>query len=185
MDVFIKNPNQSFNYKQLSTRLGVNNDNTRRMITEVLYELVGEERLVELSRGKFRLQEQTSLATGILVMSKDGSGEVTTDDNREIFIPDFRLNHALHGDRVEISIYRHRRMGLLEGEVIRVIERAKRNFVGTISLLRNHAFVAPDNKLMPYDILFPMLNLGISKMAKRLLCKLPIGLPGKRTQMEK
>ncbi|HOW20977.1 MAG TPA: ribonuclease R [Tenuifilaceae bacterium] len=172
MDVFIKNPNQSFNYKQLSTRLGLNNDNTRRMITEVLYELVGEERLVELSRGKFRLQEQTSLATGILVMSKDGSGEVTTDDNREIFIPDFRLNHALHGDRVEISIYRHRRMGLLEGEVIRVIERAKRNFVGTISLLRNHAFVAPDNKLMPYDIFIPHVELRDIKNGQKVIVQI-------------
>ncbi|HOY72887.1 MAG TPA: RNB domain-containing ribonuclease, partial [Tenuifilaceae bacterium] len=172
MDVFIKNPNQSFNYKQLSTRLGLNNDNTRRMITEVLYELVGEERLVELSRGKFRLQEQTSLATGILVMSKDGSGEVTTDDNREIFIPDFRLNHALHGDRVEISIYRHRRMGLLEGEVIRVIERAKRNFVGTISLLRNHAFVVPDNKLMPYDIFIPHVELRDIKNGQKVIVQI-------------
>jgi ribonuclease R len=172
MDVFIKNPGQSFNYKQLSTRLGVNDDSTRRMITAVLYELLGEERLVELSRGKFQLQEQESLATGVLVMSKDGTGEVTTDDNREIFIPDFRLNHALHGDRVEISIYRHRRMGLLEGEVIRVIERAKRNFVGTISLLRNHAFVVPDNKLMPHDIFIPRVDPNLVKNGQKVIVQI-------------
>ncbi len=158
IDLMLANPDNNYNYKQISNKLGVSDEPTRRMVNEILYELAQEERIEELQRGKFRAVMQSPLVVGIIEMNPDGSADVTTDDNKEIFIPDFRLNHALHGDRVEVSVYRHRRRGLLDGEVVRVIERAKRNFVGTISIIRNHAFVIPDNKLMPYDIFIPRVD---------------------------
>lgn len=159
IDVFADKPGQSFNYKQLATIIGIKDDPTRRMITDILYELAQEERIVELFRGKFKMEMQNMIVVGILEMNNDGTADVMTEDNREIFIPEFRLNRALHGDKVEISVYRHRRRGLFEGEVIQVIERAKRNFVGTITLGRDFAFVVPDNRLMPYDIFIPKEEL--------------------------
>lgn len=158
-DLLLENPAQSYNYRQVANKIGVKDDALLKMISEILYELVADEKVEELYKGKFRAVQQDMLVVGELEMNTDGSAEVFTNDNREIFIPDFRQNHALHGDRVEVSVYRHRRRGLLEGEVIRIIERAKRNFVGTISFVRNHAFVIPDNKLMPYDIFIPRVEL--------------------------
>lgn len=158
-DLLLENPAQSYNYRQVANKIGVKDDALLKMISEILYELVADEKVEELYKGKFRAVQQDMLVVGGLEMNTDGSAEVFTNDNREIFIPDFRQNHALHGDRVEVSVYRHRRRGLLEGEVIRIIERAKRNFVGTISFVRNHAFVIPDNKLMPYDIFIPRVEL--------------------------
>lgn len=158
-ELFQENPTNLYNYKQVSNKLGVSDEPTRRMVNEILYELALEGQVEELQRGKFRAVMQNLLAVGILEMNPDGSADVTTDDNREIFIPDFRLNHALHGDKVQVSVYRHPRRGLLEGEVVRIIERAKRNFVGTISFVGKKAFVVPDNKLMPYDIFIPKVEL--------------------------
>lgn len=172
IDVFADKPGQSLNYKQIATILSVKDDPTRRMITEILYELVQEERVVELYRGKFKMQEQNMLVIGILEMNNDGTADVTTEDNREIFIPEFKLNHALHGDKVEIAIYRHRRRGLFEGEVIRVIERAKRNFVGTITLGRDFAFVIPDNRLMPYDIFIPKVEFNDVKNGQKVIVQI-------------
>lgn len=163
IDIMRANPEQSFNYRQLANRIGIKNEPVRRMVTEVLYELVVEESIEELYVGKFRVVKQNMLVVGTVAMNTDGSAALDADDGREIFIPDFRLNHALHGDRVEVQVYRQRRRGLLEGEVVRIIERAKRNFVGTIQLMRNHAILVPDNKLMPYDIFLPKEELkGVS-----------------------
>jgi len=159
IDLMLSTPNNIYNYKQISNKIGVSDELTRRMVNEILYELAHDGFAEELQRGKFRAVMQNALAVGILDMNSDGSADVTTDDNREIFIPDFRLKHALHGDKVQISIYRQRRRGLLEGEVVRIIERAKRNFVGAIKFVGKNAFVVPDNKLMPYDIFIPKVEL--------------------------
>ena len=159
IELMLSTPNNIYNYKQISNKIGVSDEPTRRMVNEILYELAHDGFAEELQRGKFRAVMQNALAVGILDMNSDGSADVTTDDNQEIFIPDFRLNHALHGDKVQISIYRQRRRGLLEGEVVRIIERAKRNFVGAIKFVGKNAFVVPDNKLMPYDIFIPKVEL--------------------------
>lgn len=171
-DLLLANPTNIYNYKQVSNKIGVSDDYTRRMVNEILYELALEGLAEELQRGKFRAVMQNALAIGILEMNPDGSADVTTEDNREIFIPDFRLNHALHGDKVQISIYRQRRRGLLEGEVVRVIERAKRNFVGTINFVGKNAFVVPDNKLMPYDIFIPKVELKDVRNGQKVIVQI-------------
>jgi ribonuclease R len=171
-DLLLANPSKIFNYKQVSNKLGVGDDITRRMVNELLYELAQEGFAEELQRGKFRAVMQNALVVGTLEMNPDGSADVITDDNREIFIPDFRLNHALHGDRVQISIYRQRRRGLLEGEVVRIIERAKRNFVGAIHFVGKNAFVIPDNKLMPYDIFIPKVELKDVRNGQKVIVQI-------------
>ncbi|MCB8965156.1 MAG: ribonuclease R [Bacteroidales bacterium] len=185
IDVFADKPGQSFNYKQLATILAIKDDPTRRMITEILYELVQEERVVELYRGKFKMEMQNLLAVGTLEMNNDGTADVTTEDGREIFIPEFRLNRALHGDKVEISIYRHRRRGLLEGEVIRVVERAKRNFVGTITVGKDFAFVVPDNRLMPYDIFIPKIELSEVQNGQKVIVQITEWIAGDKNPIGK
>ncbi|QKG78884.1 ribonuclease R [Tenuifilum thalassicum] len=171
-DLLLANPSKIFNYKQVSNKLGVGDDITRRMVNELLYELAQEGFAEELQRGKFRAVMQNALVVGTLEMNPDGSADVITEDNREIFIPDFRLNHALHGDRVQISIYRQRRRGLLEGEVVRIIERAKRNFVGAIHFVGKNAFVIPDNKLMPYDIFIPKVELKDVRNGQKVIVQI-------------
>jgi len=89
------------------------------MITEVLYELLAGGTLEEVYAGKFKLKAQAGYSTGIIEINKDGTAEVTTEDNREIFIPEFRLNHALHGDKVQILITHRMRRNLPEGDVVK------------------------------------------------------------------
>lgn len=155
MGVFQSHPTYSYNYKQMATELNVKDDPTRIMITEIMYDLVGEERLVEIYAGKFKLSEKNALVQGKLSMNTDGTANVLTDDGREIFISSIKLNHALHGDRVEIATFRHKQRGLLEGEVISVVQRSMQQLVGIIQIEGSTAFVIPDSKFIPHDIFIP------------------------------
>jgi hypothetical protein len=86
---------------------------------------------------------------GILDMNSDGSGDVTSETTRS-FLSRLQLNHAYMATRYKISIYGQRRRAGL-GEVVRIIERAKRNLWDAIKFVGKNAFVVPDNMLMPYD----------------------------------
>ncbi len=172
LQIFANNPTYTYNYKQLAKLLDIKDDGPRKMITEILYELLAGNTLDEVYAGKFKLKALAGYSTGIIEMNNDGTAQVITDDNREIFIPEFRLNHALHGDKIQILITHRMRRNLPEGEVIKVIERAKRNFVGTISLEKNYAFLIPDNKQMPYDIFIAQKDLKAAKNGQKVIARI-------------
>lgn len=172
LQIFANNPTYTYNYKQLAKLLDIKDDGPRKMITEILYELLAGNTLDEVYAGKFKLKALAGYSTGVIEMNNDGTAQVITDDNREIFIPEFRLNHALHGDKVQILITHRMRRNLPEGEVIKVIERAKRNFVGTISLEKNYAFLIPDNKQMPYDIFIAQKDLKAAKNGQKVIARI-------------
>jgi len=172
LELFASKPSNTYNYKQIAKHLGIKDDGPRRMIVELLYELMIGGTLEEVYTGKFKLKALAGYAIGIVEMNPDGTAEVQTEDNREIFIPEFRLNHALHGDKVQILVTHHRRRNLPEGEVVKVLERAKRNFVGTISLEKNYAFLIPDNKQMPFDIFIAQKDLKKAKNGQKVIARI-------------
>jgi len=172
MRIFTSSSMQNFNYKQLAKQLEVKDDHNRRIINEILYELAFADILDEIYPGKFKLKISATYTEGVLEMYTDRTANVITDDKREIFISEHKLNHALHGDRVQIIVLPSKRRGLFEGEVVNVIERAKRNFVGTISLEKNYAFLIPDNKLMHTDIFIPNHALKNVRNGQKVIARI-------------
>jgi ribonuclease R len=172
LGVFSASPEQSLNYKQLSKALSIKDNHGKRLITEILYELTLQEVLKEVYTGKFILKTKVGYHEGIIEMERDGNAKVVTSDNQEIFIPEYNLNHALHGDKVRVTIAPNRKRNRTEAEVIEIIERAKRQFVGSVQLEKNYAFVVPDNKLMPHDIFIPKEGLKGLKNGQKVIVRI-------------
>ncbi|MDD3891028.1 MAG: RNB domain-containing ribonuclease, partial [Bacteroidales bacterium] len=172
MSIFTSNSSQSLNYRQLSKDLGAKDPTSKRLINEVLYELADQGVLKEVYRGKFILSMVSPEIEGIVEMERDGSAHVVTDDNQEISVSEHNLNHALHGDRVKVALVPKHRKKRAEAEVVEVISRAKRTFVGRIELERNYAFVITDTKLMPYDIFIPKDGIAKAKNGQKVIAQI-------------
>ncbi len=114
--------------------------------------------------------------SGTVDMTASGSMYVVVDqeDMPDIFV-DFRNGgHALDGDKVEVVLMRRKRGGSgrdgihgskkgarrggavgggrLEGEVVRVLERSRRNYVGVLDISEHAVFLKPDTRKIPVDI---------------------------------
>lgn len=163
MSIFSSDPSKSFNYKQLSQVLGIKDVSTRRLINEVLYDLADQGLLKEVYRGKFKIAVVATQMEGVIRMESDGNGYVVTDDGQEVYISEYNLNHALHGDRVKVALVVRHKKKRTEAEVVDIIERADRTYVGRIEMEPNYAFVVPVSKIMPYDVFIPK---GASANAK-------------------
>lgn len=172
MGIFSSDPSQSLNYKQIAQQLEAKDATSKRLISEVLYELAELGALREVYRGKFMVKQLSAALEGVVEMENDGNAYVITDDNQEVFVPEYNLNHALHGDRVKVAITPKRRRKRMEAEVVEVVERAKRTFVGKIEVEKNYAFVIPDNKLMPYDIFIPKESLNKAKTGQKVIARI-------------
>lgn len=99
---------------------------------------------------------------GVVQMLASGSLYVVVEGaDKDIFVDRRNASRALDGDRVRVAITRRRASGDPEGQVVEVLQRADRNFVGTIEKTRSHAFVRVASKDMPVDI---FIDKGVDKL---------------------
>ncbi|MDT8415567.1 MAG: ribonuclease R [Flavobacteriaceae bacterium] len=156
-----QDPNQSFNYKQVAARLEMTDANSRNHITKALVELVALGIIQEESRGKYKTIARKDTVIGTMDVSTRGGGYVIIEDwEDDVFVPPFNMNKALHGDQVEIYVYRRRKNKKIEGEVIKVLKRKKTEFVGVLNLQKNFGFVVCSDIRMYTDIFVPISKIN-------------------------
>ncbi len=160
IEIFRKNHSKSYNYKQISTLLGIKEGDKRKLVLTVLMELAHEGLLHESPRGKFKIKADRPYIEGIVDMTARGSAYIISPDiDDDVFISPKNLNHALNGDKVKVYLYARRKSSKPEGEVVEILERHKTDFVGTIELSAHFAFLIPDDQKMPVDIFIPKEKL--------------------------
>jgi ribonuclease R len=77
---------------------------------------------------------------------------ISDRENITVEIPTRQINTAISGDKVEIKLFKKNKNGFHEGEVLRVLDRAKNNFVGVIEISKKGLFVIPDDRKMKVPI---------------------------------
>jgi ribonuclease R len=91
------------------------------------------------SRGK------QDLRTGRLTINPRGFGFVVTDEKGpDVFVPPPALGNALHGDRVRVRASPSPKG--LDGQVVEVLERAVHFVGGQLHVMREGAFIEPDDE---------------------------------------
>lgn len=113
--------------------------------------------------------------SGTIAITAKGTGYVTPlgtigkknkDEDIEI---DFKhLNTALHGDTVEISLL-PRSSKRLQGEVVKVVIRAKTNFAGVLENENGIFYLRPDDTKMYTDIIVAEKNLNKAKHGDKVM----------------
>lgn len=128
----------------------------------VLDELLAENKIQISKRGKYTKGSRAML-TGTFIGNSRGFGFVELDGKAEnptledIFIPEEKINGAMHQDKVEIELLkRPQGKQRQEGQIVRIIERGFHQIVGSYQAGRNYGFVIPDNQKIAEDIFIPI-----------------------------
>ena len=175
LSILKKDRNQSFNYKQIAAKLGVNDSNSRNQIIKKLAQLKAKNEIEEVDRGKFKAIVNTEYHIGILDLSAKGNGYIICDDFEEdVFIASNNINKALNGDQVEFYAYKRRHRGKSEGEITNIISRSKTEYVGKIQIhdKKNFAFVVCDSNKMYKDIFVPINKINKAQDGDKVLVSL-------------
>ncbi|NOR28025.1 MAG: ribonuclease R [Lutibacter sp.] len=160
LQILNQSPDNSFNYKQISSKLSLSDANARNQIIQKLEELKGQQKVEEVERGKFKILPLDKYYIGTIDATTNGNGYFICDDlEHDIYIPARNLNKALDKDTVKIYLYNRRNSKKQEGDVVEVIKRFKTEFVGVLQLNRNFGFVIPDDSKMYADIFIPQNKL--------------------------
>lgn len=112
---------------------------------------------------------------GLISINTKGVGFFDKDPNEKnradsIEIQPININRALHGDTVEIALTGEKIKNREQGKVLKVVKRAKDEFVGVVIMKEGKAFVSPDDKRLYVDI--PLLDGEVAEDGMKLLVKI-------------
>lgn len=123
-----------------------------------LNELEDKGEIVRTRKNRFGLPEKMNLVKGHLQMNKKGFAFLIPDDeNRsDVYIHHSDLSSAMNNDVVLVRLEKKSEDGdRPEGTVIRILERAITEVVGTFENNKAFGFVIADDKRIPNDIFIP------------------------------
>ena len=184
LKIFANNPFDSFNHKQIESRIGAHDKGTRQLVMATILELAESRILVEdeNARGKYKINPKNinddllpkNYLIGTIDMKQSGKAYVIPqdDDREDVQISANNTNHALHGDTVKVLMFPQRKMRKPEGQVAEIIKRARTRFVGVIQKQDRFAFMVSDNRTMPIDIFIPLSDLGGAEDGEKVLVEM-------------
>ena len=109
---------------------------------------------VAAARGRKTKSRSFPVYTGKVQMTRDGFIFVIVEgQDEDIYVKSTRTRNALHGDTVRVMVLKeHGRDRRREGEVVEILERSQKPFVGILHFVGAQAWVLMQSRNMPYDI---------------------------------
>ena len=104
---------------------------------------------------------------GTAMMSREGFVFVRIEGQEEdVFVKASKTRGALHGDTVRVAVTQERvgNVRRRSGEIVAIVERSKKPFVGILHIVGKQAWVLMSSKTMPYDISVPVPEGGVRGM---------------------
>ncbi len=174
---FKKSITHPVSFKDICVRLELV-PSERRKLKRILREIISDGEIVRTRKGLYGPAEEMHLVTGVFEAHREGYGFVILEKpgERDIFIPSRGTAGAMDNDRVVARIENRQRR---EGRIIRVLQRASTQVVGTfesgISAGRRAGgfFVRPKKRrAIPFDIYISPKDKGKAKDGDNVIAEI-------------
>lgn len=147
--------------KQIAASLDARGGAVKTLYT-TLDDLEKTGRIARIRHNRYVLPREANLRSGIIQMHSKGFGHLLSEEPGvpDIFIAPSNTGTAMHRDRVLVreipGALRRRRPrdedDRSEGEVVRILERANANIVGTLERSAKFLYVIPDDPRLPQNV---------------------------------
>ncbi len=133
----------------------------RKPLHNLLTELTKKKILKQTDKHHYRLGPKHGLAEGIVDQSSRGFGFVTgltskiapPNYSKDPFLSPANMRSALHGDRVLIRVFKVKKDGRPEAEVLSILERGRDRLAGFVSKEGRQVIVTPEDPRYPFSII--------------------------------
>jgi len=90
-----KNPNKTFNYKQIAADLNITDQSQKLMINTILEELKATDTVEETERGKFKVKNTERFITGKVDMTASGTAYIVSEEVEEDVMIQQKKKHPM------------------------------------------------------------------------------------------
>lgn len=190
-----------YNYKQIAAKAGVYDKAGREKVKQLIDDFVQAHILLKVSRGHYKMnpkyltKEVTGQnyvigrlemkASGSAFVVEEGPNGIIQNRNKEddIFIADGNLGNALQNDIVKVAVYPSRKGKRPEGQVVEIVERSRKQIVGTIQINKGIAYFIADNPSFRRDVLIPGRMLKDARNGEKVVVRIVDWVAGTRSPL--
>ena len=178
---FTKNSARVVEFRELMHQFGVSKAGRARL--KATMDSLAEEGKIRKLKGNLYAQVVDSgPITGKLSTHRDGYGFVTPDqEGEDIFIPARYLRENIHGDRVEVTVVAHNRVGKREGRIIRTLERGYTRIVGRFEKKEKSGQVIPEEQRIARALYIPPGAAGNAESGQVVVAEITVYQTSQRT----
>ncbi len=167
-----KHPGRAFSLKSLFSEMGITHQPLRMLLVDVLNEMLNESAIARNHEGEVVNNAHSHTVEGVFNRTAGGRNFVDAEDGVGISVYDEDTLHALPGDRVKVALFAKKRGSTkLHGEVIEIVKRREKPFVGTLQIHHSVAFLITSNSQLQSDIVIPVEKLKGAKNGEKVAVK--------------
>ncbi|MDX8044687.1 ribonuclease R [Gracilibacillus sp. S3-1-1] len=158
LDYFDNNAEKPLSVQEIEEILGLTDADQFTELIKALNHLEDTGQLIRTRKNRYGLPEKMNLVRGTIQMHAKGFAFLIPEDEAmdDVYINQADLASAMNGDKVFVRVDKRDDDGKrAEGVVVRIIERAMKEIIGTFEDNGAFGFVIADDKRIPNDIFVP------------------------------
>ncbi len=169
---FNRNQSRGFKAKDIANKLGFNSDHEYASLKAALHKLEEETFLIRTGKRYQRNKlPQSNRVKGRLEINRNGFGFVNINNEKhgDIFVAARNIGTAFDGDLVEVELFAQQKGKNIEGQVVKIVERKRKEYVGVIKKSKSFFFISPDDPKLQRDIYINETKLNGAKTGDKVV----------------
>ncbi len=170
--LFKKYPSLRIKLKDVAKKLSINDEYSYSDLKHFLHQLTEEGFLTrEGKRYQLKKLSEDKLIGRLQIIGQGDYGFVSLKDFRikDVYISRKNMNTAFDGDLVEVILFAKKSGKSVEGEVVNIVERKRKEIAGALHKTNSFYFIAPDDEKINRDIYVPADKLNGAKVGDKVV----------------
>ncbi len=173
MELFQNNPAEVYDIKRIFKYLKLDTHPARLICLDLLEDLAMDDYIKETERLHFRLNTMGQVFEAVFNRKANGKNTVTPSDGGEpVLVAERNSLHAMGGDRVRVTLLARRKHHVREAQVVEILERSDKPFVGRLEVRGDFAFLLTEDRTLANDIFIPKRALKGGKSGDKAVVKI-------------
>ncbi|MBP5196359.1 MAG: ribonuclease R [Bacteroidaceae bacterium] len=173
VDLFQRYPSMSFDIKTICHTLALTSTPAKMLAKDVIDDLLVGDYIKENPKYSYQLNASSQVMDGMFRRKANGKNTVVPLDGGEpILVAERNAMRAMDGDKVRITMMARRKNHVREARVVEILERADKQFVGTLQVKKEYAYLLTEDRTLANDIIIPRSNLKKAKNGDKVVVKI-------------
>ena len=173
MELFQNNPAEVYDIKRIFRDLKLDTHPAKLLCMDLLEDLAMDDYIKETEKLHFRLKTTGQVFEAIFNRKANGKNTVTPLDGGEpVLVAERNSLHAMGGDKVKVTLLARRKHHVREAQVVEILERSDRSFVGRLEVRKDFAFLLTEDRTLANDIFIPKKALKGGKSGDKAVVKI-------------
>lgn len=156
IDLFQQHAGEVYDLKRLFRDLKLLTHPAKVLCVDCLEDLKLDDYIKETEKFCYTLNAVSQVMEGVFHRKSNGKNTFQPNDGGEpILVAERNSMHAMDGDVVKASMLARRRNHVREAQIIEIVKRSEKQFVGTLKVSKDYAYLLTEDRTLVNDIFIP------------------------------